>query len=115
MIGAAQECGFPNLCNVSGLGASCASRTKADPVRQLCFGLSISNWGSIVGALSNLSLHGCQRSWECLRLVTEQGKQLALNSGRIASLYSCEGKSLGSYLAFGESWCQTFCLFQDKR
>jgi len=45
-------------------------------------------------ALSSLSLHGCQRSWEGLRLVTEQGKQLALNSERIASLYSVEGYRL---------------------
>ena len=45
-------------------------------------------------ALSNLSLHGCRRSWEGLRLVTEQGKQLALNSERIASLYSVEGYRL---------------------
>ena len=45
-------------------------------------------------ALSSLSLHGCQRSWEGLRLVTEQGKQLALNSERIASLYGVEGYRL---------------------
>ena len=45
-------------------------------------------------ALSSLSLHGCQRSWEGLRLVTEQGKQLALNSERIASLYGIEGYRL---------------------
>ena len=45
-------------------------------------------------ALSSLSLHGCQRSRECLRLATEQGKRLALNSERIASLYGVEGYRL---------------------
>ncbi len=85
----------------------------------LCFGLSISNQGSTMEAQSSLSLHGCQRSWHCLRLVTEQGKQLALNSGRIASLYSVEGTSLGTYLVFSGSRHHTFlfpyliiiCLF----
>ena len=49
---------------------------------------------STLWAKSNLSLLGCRRSWEGLRLVTEQGKQLALNSERIASLYGVEGYRL---------------------
>lgn len=49
---------------------------------------------STLWALSNLSLQGCRRSWDGLRLVTEQGKQLALNSERIASLYGVEGYRL---------------------
>ena len=115
MIGAAQEFGAcPSLCNICGLSSPCTSRTKADPVKQLCFGLSISNYGSIVGALSNLSPHGCQRSWKRLRLVTEQGKQLVLNSGGIASLYSCEGYRLAPIWYSGGSGAKLFDSFSHK-
>ena len=53
--------------------------------------------------MRKLGRQGFQRSWERLRLETEQGKQLALNRERIASLYSCEGYRLdlsGAHLGF---------------
>ena len=62
-------------------------------------------------ALSSLSLHGCRRSWEGLRLVTEQGKQLALNSERIASLYSVEGYRLAPNRYSRASGAITFSSF----
>jgi len=47
-----------------------------------------------ISIVSSLGSQGCQRSWQRLRLVTEQGKLLALNSERIASLYGVEGYRL---------------------
>ena len=48
--------------------------------------------------MGNYGRRDFQRSWERLRLETEQGKQLALNRERIAGLYDCEGYRLARSL-----------------
>ena len=78
----------------AGCSACLAKTTKNEPGVPLCFGLSISNLGSTLVSVGSDGHQGFQRSWERLRLVTEQGKQLALNRERIAGLYSCEGARL---------------------
>ena len=50
--------------------------------------------GIILVSQSNQRCQGFQRGWDRPRLATEQGKQPALNSERIASLYSLEGYRL---------------------
>ena len=81
----------------------CVCRCKSDPGMPLCFGLSISNLGSTLAFERKHGCQGFQRSRERLRLETEQGKRLALNRERIASLYSRKGYRLdlsGAHLGF---------------
>ena len=63
-------------------------------------------WGKYWHLLVTTWCQGFQRSWERLRLVTEQGKQLALNRERIASLYGCEGIRLVLYAVHRVHKCQ---------
>ena len=68
-------------------------------------------WGKHAIRWSNPSRQGFQRSWERLRLATEQGKQLALNRERIASLYSCKGNRL--VLSVAQSGVVAFCFIRQ--
>ena len=85
---------MPASVTSAGLAGCVAVGLRMNLSKPLCFGLSISNLGSTLVSRSSLGHQGCQRSWNRLRLETEQGKQLALNSERIASLYSCKGYRL---------------------
>ena len=85
---------FSDSVTSAGCSSRMAKTTKNEPGKPLCFGLSISNLGSTLASVSSDGRQGFQRSWERLRLETEQGKQLALNRERIAGLYSCKGARL---------------------
>ncbi len=85
--------GSPSVAS-AGCGVRVSVGLRVNLLRRCALACPFQIWGEQWVLYASMSNHGSQRSWECLRLVTKQGKQLALNSERIASLYRVEGYRL---------------------